>query len=314
MRVADGTAQRIHVAARDLGYHPNMIARSLLGKSTMTIGLVAGSLRDPALAEFVVGAEQEARRHGHSVLVSNLTDDYDDGAEVVRTLIERRVDGIIAAAPQLEDDIAVAELLVRNVPTVSLHRVPGGGVPLVGSNHREVGRLAAEHLLACGRRTMGTVAGPFRRRVVRSRLHGVEECLFQAGVATSEDLVVEADWSPKGGAAAASLLMHREPKLDAIFVHSDLMAVGVLETIVASGRRVPDDIAVVSCDDLTFAAYLRPSLTTIRLPFADTGAHAVSLLLRLISGEQVEASPLLLPVELVVRASSGAVPKTEKKQ
>jgi len=165
VRVATDTAQRIRAAAKDLGYHPNRIARSLLGQSTMTIGLVAGSLRDPALAEFVVGAEREARGQGHSVLVSNLADESDDGAEVVLALIERRVDGIVAAAPQLEDDPQVAKLLVRYVPTVSLHHVPSGGVPLVGSDHREVARLAAQHLVERGRRTIGTVAGPFRRRV-----------------------------------------------------------------------------------------------------------------------------------------------------
>ena len=313
VRVASGTAERIQVAARELGYQPNMIARSLLGQSTMTIGLVAGSLRDPALAEFVVGAEREARRHGHSVLVSNLTDDSDEGTEVVRTLIERRVDGIVAAAPQLEDDLQVAELLVRYVPTVSLHHVPGGGVPLVGSNHREVGRLAAQHLVDCGRRTIGTVAGPFRRRVVRSRLRGAEEPLLQAGVETSEDLVVEADWSPGGGAGAAHLLLQKEPRLDAIFVHSDLMAVGVLQAIAATGRRVPDDVAVVSCDDLPLAAHLQPPLTTVRLPLAETGAEAVSLLLRLTAGEEVPSGPLLLPVELVVRESTVGRPKRASK-
>ena len=313
VRVASDTAERIQVAARELGYQPNMIARSLLGQSTMTIGLVAGSLRDPALAEFVVGAEREARRHGHSVLVSNLTDDSDEGTEVVRALIERRVDGIVAAAPQLEDDLKVAELLVRYVPTVSLHHVPGGGVPLVGSNHREVGRLAAQHLVDCGHRAIGTVAGPFRRRVVRSRLRGAEGPLLEAGVETSEDLVVEADWSPGGGAGAAHLLLQKEPRLDAIFVHSDLMAVGVLQAIAATGRRVPDDVAVVSCDDLPLAAHLQPPLTTVRLPLAETGAQAVSLLLRLAAGEEVPAGPLLLPVELVVRESTVGRPKRASK-
>lgn len=304
VRVATDTAERIRSAAKDLGYYPNRIARSLLGQSTMTIGLVAGSLKDPALAEFVVGAEREARRQGHSVLVSNLADDADDGAEVVLALVERRVDGIVAAAPQLEDDPRVAELLVRYVPTVSLHHVRGGGVPLVGSDHREVARLAAEHLVECERRTIGTVAGPFRRRVVRSRIRGLEKYLREAAVETSEDLVVEADWSPGGGAVAAHLLLQRAPRLDAIFVHSDLMAVGVLEAVAATGRRVPDDVAVVSCDDLPFAAHLRPPLTTVHLPFAETGAQAVSLLLRLSGGEKVEPGPLLLPVELVVRESS----------
>lgn len=312
LRVAAETAERIRAAARELGYYPNQIARSLLGQSTMTIGLIAGSLRDPALAEFVVGAEREARRQGHSVLVSDLADDSDEGAEVVRTLIERRVDGIVAAAPQLEENLEVSDLLLRYVPVVSLHHVPGGVVPLVGSNHREVGQLAAGHLVECGRRVIGTVAGPFRRRVVRSRLRGAEQRLHEAGLEPSEDLVVEADWSPGGAAAATHLLLQREPRLDAIFVHSDLMAVGVLDALAERGRKVPDDVAVVSCDDLPLAAHLRPSLTTVHLPFSETGAQAVSLLLRLTSGEKLGPGPWLLPVELVIRQSSGGAPAGER--
>lgn len=248
---------------------------------------------------------ESAREHGLVTLIGNLTDAGDGGADVARLLVERRVDGIIAAAPQLEEDLAVAEVLRSTVPSVSLHHVPGGGVSMVGSNHREVGWIAADHLLCGGRRVIGTVAGPFRRRVVRSRLHGLEQRLGEEGVEGGEDLVVEADWSPKGAAAATRLLLERVPFLDAVFVHSDLMAVGVLGAVEASGRRVPDDVAVVSCDDLSFAAYLRPPLTTVRVPLRETGAQAVEMLLRRLSGEDVDVETVLLPVELVVRQSSG---------
>ena len=308
-RVAAATEARIHAAARELGYYPNRIAQSLLGQATMTIGLVAGSLADPALAMFALGVEREARLQGHSVLVGNLSDDGEDGVEVVRTLIERRVDGIVAAAPQLEEDMDVAELLVRYVPSVSLHHVPGGGVPLVGSNHREVGRIAVAHLLECGCSVIGTVAGPFRRRVVRSRLAGAEGPIQEACAEANEDLVVEADWSAAGASAATSLLLQREPRIDGIFVHSDLMAIGVLEAVAASGRSIPGDVAVVSCDDLPFAAHLVPGLTTVRVPFAETGARAVSLLLQRAAGEEIGSTPVLLPVELVVRGSTVPPPQ-----
>jgi LacI family transcriptional regulator len=304
VRVAAATAERIQHAARELGYSPNTVARGLVRRSTTTIGLVAGSLRDPALAEFVIGAELAARCRGHSVLVSNLTGDAGEGVGVVRSLVERRVDGIIAAAPELEEDEAVGELLRRYVPCVSLHHVPGGGVPRVGSDHREVGRLAAGHLVAGAREVVGTVAGPFGRRVVQSRLRGAAERLRAAELETGDELVSAADWSPAGGASATQRLLGRAPRLDAVFVHSDLMAVGVLDALAAAGRRIPDDVAVVSCDDLPFAAYLRPALSTVRIPFHETGREAVELLLRQIRGEAIEPAPRLLPVELVVRDSS----------
>jgi LacI family transcriptional regulator len=305
VRVSPATAERILAAANELGYSPNTVARSLVQSSTCTIGLVAGDITDGALSRFAVAAEREARRRGHAVLVGNLAWGGEDGADVVRMLIERRVDGIIAAAPQLEDDSEVAELLRRYVPAVSLNHVPGGGVPLVGSNHRDVGRIATEHLIGLGHRHVATVTGPFRRRVVRSRLRGYEDALRAAGLEADEDLAVEADWTPRGAATATRLLIEREPRLTAIFVQNDEMAIGVLSALAAARRRVPDDVAVVSCDDMPFAEFMTPPLTSIRVPFAETGELAIELLLRRVGGEPVETEPLLLPVELVVRGSCG---------
>ncbi len=252
-----------------------------------------------------MAAEQAARKNGHSVLVGHLAAGGADGADIVRTLIERRVDGIIAAAPEVEEDTEVAELLRRYVPSVSLHTVPGGGVPLVGSNHRDTGRLAANHLLGLGHTSIGTVTGLFRRRVTRSRLHGYEDALRDAGLEPSEDLVAEGDWTPRGGATATRLLLERSPGLTAIFVHSDVMAIGVSSALWQAGRRVPADVAVVSCDDIPFAEFLTPPLTTVRIPLAETGRQAVELLLRSIAGEPVPERTPLLPVELIVRGSCG---------
>src|SRR6202167_802761 len=227
VRVSAETQERILAAAADLGYRPTTIARSLVQRATATIGLVASDATDVAIAQASVAAEQAARRHGHSVLVGHLAAGGADGADIVRTLIERRVDGIIAAAPEVEEDTEVADLLRRYVPSVSLQAVPGGGVPLVGSNHRDTGRLAAEHLIALGHTCIGTVTGLFRRRVTRSRLHGYEDALRAAGIEPHEDLVVEGDWSPRGGAEATRLLLERSPSITAIFVHNDMMAIGV---------------------------------------------------------------------------------------
>jgi LacI family transcriptional regulator len=305
VRVSAETAARIVAVAESLGYRPNTVARSLVQQSTATIGLIAGDITDGALAGFALAAERTARRHGHAVLIGNLSSSGDDGAAVARMLIDRRVDGLIAAAPQLEGDTEVADLLRRYVPAVSLSHVPGGGVPLVGSNHREGAQVATRHLIRLGHTAIATVTGPFRRHVVRSRLHGYEDALREAGIEPGEDLAVEADWTPGTAAAATRLLLQRDPALSAIFVHSDTMAIGVLSALAAAGRRVPADVAVVSCDDMPFAEYLVPALSSLRVPFAATGQQAVELLLRSIAGETPPPAPVLLPVELIVRDSCG---------
>jgi LacI family transcriptional regulator len=306
VRVSADTEQRILSAAAELGYRPNTIARSLVRRATATIGLVASDATDVAITQASVAAEQAARKNGHSVLVGYLAARGADGAGIVRTLIERRVDGIIAAAPEVEEDTEVAELLRRYVPSVSLHAVPGGGVPLVGSDQRETGRMATDHLLGLGHTSIGTVTGLFRRRVARSRLHGYEDALRAAGLEPSEDLVAEGDWTPRGGAAATRLLLERSPDITAIFVHSDTMAVGALSALWRAGRRVPGDVAVVSCDDIPFAEFLTPPLTTVRVPLAETGRQAAELLLSSIAGQPTSEKMPLLPVELIIRGSCGA--------
>jgi LacI family transcriptional regulator, galactose operon repressor len=311
VRVSAQTAARIIEVASQLGYQPNTLARSLVRRTTGTLGLVATDVTDVAISQVSVSVEQAARRQGHAVLVGHLSPGGEDGAEVVQMLIERRVDGIIAAAPQLEEDAEVAALLRTYVPAVSLHSVPGGGVPVIGSNHRETGRLATEHLMSHGHRVIGTITGPFRRRVVRSRLHGYEDALRAAGIEPEEDLVAEADWTPQRAAEATLLLLQRLPRVTALFVHNDTMAIGVLGALAAAGLRVPADMAVVGCDDVPFAEYLVPPLTTVHVPLAEAGEHAVDLLLRAIRGEQPPQRPVRLPVGLVVRASCGTHPVFE---
>jgi len=305
VRVSAETAARIVAAAEGLGYRPNTIARSLVQRSTATLGLIASDATDVAITLASVAAEQAARRHGHAVLVGHLAPGGGDGASIAATLIERRVDGIIAAAPDLEEDAEVGDLLRTYGPAVSLQSIPGGGIPLVGSNHRDTGRIAAEHLIGLGHTAIGTVTGRFRRRVTRSRLHGYEDALRAAGIEPDDGLVAEADWTPAGAAAATRALLERRPQITALFVHSDMMAMGVLSALHAAGRRVPTGVALVSCDDIPFAQFLTPPLSTVRVPLAETGERAVELLLKAIAGEPVPEKPSLLPVELIVRESCG---------
>jgi LacI family transcriptional regulator len=284
--VAEATRARILAAARELGYVPNAVARSLVTRSTYTIGIVADDLSDWVLAQFVVGAEREARRQGHAVLIGTVQErppsDRDDAESYVRLLLERRVDGIIAAAPSLEGDDAVAGLLRGTIPAVSMHHVPGGGVSVVGSDHTRTGRLATEHLVKLGHRRIATITGPSGRRVVLSRIRGYRSALEAAGLAYDEGLVEESDWTSAAGFAATNRLLDREPDVTAIFAHSDLIAIGVMSALDRRGLRVPADCAVVGCDDLPFAAHLKPPLTSVHIPFYETGERAVALLLELI--------------------------------
>ena len=310
-RVPTSTRDRIVAAAAELGYIPNQLARGLVSRKTRTLGIVASDLGDWALSQFVSAVEREARAKGHAVIITVVGSDASDGVQCLRTLIEHRVDGIVAAAPHLEDSSAVADLLRQNGPAVSLQHVVGGGVSVVGSDHSLVGRIATNHLIKLGHRRIATITGVSRRRVTKSRLTGYRAALHRAGIAFDPNMLEESDWTALGGASAAGRLMDRLPGLTALVIQNDLMAVGAMSELTRRGRRIPDDVAVVGCDDLPVAAYTSPALTTVHIPFSETGEVAVATLLDHIQGRTDSPQRILLPVGLTVRESCGSAMASE---
>jgi LacI family transcriptional regulator len=267
---------------------------------------VASDLSDAELARFVVGAEREARRWGHGVLIGSIDREGTDAERYLRVLLERRVDGILTAAPQMERDDRIGELLRGPVPAVSIHRVPGGGVSLVGSDHVETALLATRHLLGLGHRRIATVTGSPDRQVTSHRLKGYRAALAEAGEGFDPALVESGYWEADGAYEATLRLLDRTPPVTAVYAQNDTMALGVLSALHERGLTVPDDCAVVGCDDIPIAAHAIPPLTTVHIPFFETGETAVRLLLDRISGEEFSPRPVLLPVRLVRRVSCGA--------
>ena len=311
--VSPETRERILDAAKVLGYVPNALARSLVTRSTCTIGIVASDLSDAELARFVVGAEREARRQGHGVLIGSIDRDGSDAERYLRMLIERRVDGILTAAPQMEHDARIGELLRGLVPAVSIHRIPGGGVPLVGSDHVETALLAVRHLLGLGHHRIATVTGAWGRQVTSMRLKGYERALKEADVSYDPTLVESGDWEADVAYEATLRVLDRAPDITAFYAQNDTMALGVLSALHERGIGVPEDCAVVGCDDVPMAAHAIPSLTTVHVPFYETGETAVRLLLDVIAGRTDRPKRVLLPVHLVRRGSCGAGVETTDK-
>jgi LacI family transcriptional regulator len=303
--VSELTRARILRVAAELGYVPNLQARSLVMQSTRAVGVISSDFSDHNLSRFLVGAEQEARRQGYSVLITSIESDGSGGASALRALMERRVDGVLLAAPLMEDDPTAMRSFDRSVPVVSLHHVPGGGVATVGSDHELTGFLATDHLIARGHRRIATVIGARGRRVTQSRLHGYRRALERARITFDPELVEDGNWAITGAELAVEKLLERCADLTAISVQNDIMAIGVLSALRRLGKRVPEEVAVVGCDDIDQAAYTVPPLTTVHVPFFETGERAMQLLLTMIAAGAPTPRKLLLPVWLVVRASSG---------
>jgi DNA-binding LacI/PurR family transcriptional regulator len=302
------TRDRIFRAAAELGYVPNYLARGLIGQSTLTIGLMASAVGDTVQMQGIASVEREARRRGHSVLISGVAGDGSDGVESLRSLLERRVDGILISAPQLEADSHFGELLrtlAGSTPVVGFHPIAGGNVSVVTADFAQAAVLAMRHLLALGHRRIATVTGPANAHFMRVRLDPYLELLRDAGIAIDQSLIEPGDWEIEGGYQATHLLLDRAPDLTAIYAQNDLMAVGVLSALHDRGWRVPDDCAVVGCDDQPLAARTIPPLTTVRVPLEQLRVLATSLLLDLIHTPSSPPQHIVLPVSPIYRASSG---------
>ena len=300
--VSDVTRARILRAARDLGYVPNLLARSLVMHATRAVGLVASDFSDPHLSGFVVGAEQEARRRGYSVIITGVEGDGSGGGEALPALIERRVDGILLAAPDIEAGRKRA--VQGTLPVVSLHHVPVKVAAVVGCDDDHIGRLATSHLVARGHRRIATVIGPHGRFATKGRLRGYRQALEDAGLEFVPTLVGDGAGEIASAMAATTRLVELHPDVTAIFAQNDTMALGVLAGLRALGRSVPGDFAVAGCDDIDVAAYAAPPLTTVRVPFTRVGQEAMRVLLDMIEGDGGPPLNVTLPVELVVREST----------
>ena len=303
--VAPQIRAAVEEAIARLGYVPNRAARSLVTRRTDSVALVMREpaefgFADPYLSSMVVATGQSLVGTGMQLVVMMAQDD-DEHARLLDYVLSGHVDGVILLSAH-DGDPLPSELVRARVPLViggrTSRRLPGA--LFVDADNVGGGRAAAERLLGTGRHRIATVAGPPDMPAAIDRLSGFRAALTEAG--HPADLVAYGDWTRASGEKAMVDLLHRQPDLDGVFVGSDLMAIGAMEAIRASGRRVPDDVAVVGFDDIDMAAHTDPPLTTVRQEAAETARRMVELLLAQIQGEP-PGDPVTLPTRLVVRRS-----------
>lgn len=286
---------------------PNRAARSLVTKRANSVALVVPEpdelvLSDPFFASTIHGLNAALRDTDlHLVLVMARPEDI--AVHTLRYLRGGHVDGAVVVSHHRNDVLADA-LHRSGLPTVFVGRPFGGGhhVHYVDVDNTGGGRMATEHLLHIGRRRIGTIAGPQDMSAGLDRLAGWSAALGEAGLAT--DAVAFGDFTTTGGAGAAAQLLAEHPDIDALFVASDLMAVGALAVLAGAGRLVPGDVAVVGYDNLGAATATSPTLTTIVNPVVAMARTAGEMLIDLLAGKTVDQAPVIFAPELVIRLSA----------
>ncbi len=304
VKIPDETRQRVLRAAASLDYHPNSVARQLARGASRSLGLVLRQspeqvANDGLLAETLRGLASAARAAEYRVLLETLVPGEGSYANLVRS---GRADGLIVSGPRYDDE-ELAQLARDGFPVVIQGSLPGLDVSSVDIDNEAGARLAVEHLLALGHRRIACITNaPLAYTAASERLAGYREALAGAGVGEEPGLVAEGAFdAPSGHRAVASILAHATP--DAIFVASDVVAIGAIAGLREAGLSVPGDVSVVGFDAIPLTAYLNPPLTTIALPAYDLGLAAGRAILDRIAGRPV-AGRTLLPTELIVRAST----------
>ncbi len=281
--VSPTTRRRVQGVIDKLGFRPSALARSLVHRRTNTLAVVAWGIEYFGPSRALIGIEQQASRLGYSLFLNLLSEPDDSSHErAMNDFIDHRVDGIIWAVPEVGDNRTWirSDRLRQLPPMVFVNMAARPGLAIVSVNNQNGGRQATQHLIDQGRRKIGIITGPQKWWEARQRYLGWKNTVGQAGLMSSPTLVVESDWSAAGGAQAMDQLLTQEPDIDAVFASSDQIALGAMRALHASGRRVPQDLAIVGYDNIPEFGFLRTSsyhsLPTSRRCWAYRGTKSTS--------------------------------------
>jgi LacI family transcriptional regulator len=292
-----GEDTRAHVLniAEELGYRQNLSARATRTGRTGAIGFVVPDMTNPFFPSLAQSVVQRARQNGYSVFVTDSEGDPDQEMEVIRQLIGRGVDGIVWFP--VNDDNSLAKINA-DLPIIVIDRTVSG-FECIQADYSEGGRLAAEHLVNLGHRSIGVVAGPLDVKSMRDRCQAAEGAIkSRANLA----FTVENAFATELEKSVADAIVSKSAT--AVFCGSDLIAIGVLRVARAAGLTIPGDLSIVGFDDIPWAEYCTPTLTTIEMPVDEMAAEAVDALLRKIDGESDSNRRVVFNVNLIVREST----------
>jgi DNA-binding LacI/PurR family transcriptional regulator len=305
--IKDETKERIRLIARQHNFRINVPARQLSTQQSRTVAFVTHayhkdffSVEDLFGLEIMGGISSGLHASGYDMLVVHVNPRDTEWAH--QYLDSGRVDGFILMTSSRKQ-VHIKALVEMGAPFIVW------GIPLLNHSYCSVtgdnlagGKLAAEHLIRSGRQRIAFLGGPAGELEVQHRLKGYENALQDAGREVDPLLLAYGDYSHLSGAAAMQRLLEQAPNLDAVFVCSDLMAIGAIDVIRNRSRVVPDDIAVVGYDDLSIAAFNNLPLTTIRQNIPLAGRLLAQNLIQYLQTGLV--SNVTIPVELVVRKSA----------
>ncbi|NLF04748.1 MAG: LacI family transcriptional regulator [Actinomycetales bacterium] len=306
--VSEATVRKVQHAAKVLAYRPNPMARGLKTNRSTMVAIVVPDLSNPLFPPIVRGAEVELSRAGYTSIIADTDNEAGRELAAFAALRARQVDGLLVASAR-RDDPAIAELFEQGVPAVLINRRSDGvALPAVTGDDERGIELAIAHLRELGHTAIAHLSGPRELSTGLSRQRTFRQVIAETGCDTSPDLVVECEtYSVEAGAEGMHELLERA-RPTAVLAGNDQIAVGAIDALRERGLRCPEDVSVVGFNDMPFVDKLSPPLTTVRVPHAEVGAEAARILVRWMTRGEAASATTALPVELVVRGSTGRAP------
>lgn len=307
--VSDTTRKAVLEAVRSTGYHVNQAARNLRMRRAGAVLILVPNLGKPFYSEILQGISKGFSGSDYAVLIADTESRPLHDSELAGNFTSGRIDGVVC----LDGGLSHAALDACNAAGVdqkivfACEWVDGYVFPSIQSDNAEGARLAIRHLHDLGHRKIAHVTGPSGNVLTRARRQGMLEERTRLGLPAREDWIIRGDFSLESGHEAARQILAMEDRPTAVFCAADMVAFGLIACLRAGGLRVPEDISVVGFDDIDMSAYYVPALTTIRQDRVRLGRTAAARLLERLD-TSLPAPPVedLLPVELVVRASTAS--------
>jgi LacI family transcriptional regulator len=311
--VAPKTRERVSRAMEALGYVYHRGAASLRAASSDFVGMVIGDLGNPFFAEFAAGIEDALYHLGFTPILANTNEDPERQAQVLRSLREHNVAGIIMSPARGSDSWTVAQQWPDSIPAViAIRRLAGSPLPYVGPDNYKGARQAIEHLLRLGHRRIGFLGGDASMTTQQDRVSGWRDALNAFGLAADSSLVVESAPTRAGGRLAIERALSLQRPPTAVLCYNDIVAIGATRELNGRGILPGRDFGVVGFDDIAEAAYNAPPLTTINADTREMGRRCAESLLGLIRREDPTGLSYAGEARLVVRESCGASSRKRK--
>lgn len=303
-KVAENTRRNVLEAVAQTGYTANAMARSLRMRRSNMILILAPDVGDPNFSNILVGLETEALKRGYGVLIGNTQNDPEREADYLNFIASNKADGMILLTGHLPLGLAGRRNPSQLPPLVAVNEpVANTDVPFVGVQNFEGARVATDYLLAQGHKRIAFIGHSTSKSVNAMREEGYRAALTASGVSIDPMLIMDCDGSTESGRAATEHMFVRDNVPSAFFCVNDATALGVLIALTARGYNLPNDFSVMGFDDISFASFVTPSLTTMKQPRLDIGKAAMDLLLMLLEGKELSEREVLLKPELIVRNS-----------